>query len=902
MEEVKVWAKSIKNKDNQPITLRTHTNNVLKAFLQLKNKLDDTQLIESTKIAIELHDLGKVNPYFQIRTLGNNIYKPFDVTNNIYHSLFSTLWINKTKLKERFGENFAKLILSAVAYHHWKESFEDLLRFGGNDFEKLSDWLSKNDNLDILHNNLKSEGFIDEIISFDFEMLEGLKNGVPFAEYVTPIYNFYWLPKRIEFDEEIKRKWILLSGFLMRSDHFASFCESENEEYKIEEEGISTSLIKSNIIAKIKEKNNNFNESELWQDIVVREYGNDNAILIAPTGSGKTEFSFLWSNGEKFFYTLPLRSAVNQIYDRAKEIFGEEKVGLIHSDADVYIMDGKDEANTMKLYDLSRQLSFPVMIATGDQFFPYALQPPGYEKIFATFYKARLVIDEVQAYDPKASAIIVKFIEAVIRMEGKFLLITATLPSYIKEEVKKRIEKFVQDKEWKEPINLYENDSRYKVLRKHRIEFIPISNSINDNRPDYKLPADIFNKIITEAQKGKRVLVILNTVKQAQHVFDELKKRVEGDLRNNLWLFHARFTFEDRRKREIEICGSKKENIIGKFQNPKTDDENISKILVATQVVEASLDIDADVLFTEIAPLDALVQRMGRVLRRYKDSIPEEPKDPNVYIIVFNEGYESGNKHVYDKELIEKTFAILNSSEEIINSNKEQFNEIIKKYYDNKDHFIGFIGNKVEGKKSKTKKGKRNKKEENVEELIIDQNIETSTPFLISEYEKFILVSKLYESLSKEENYLKKFYDTLDILDAGYMSDRKTEAQRMFREISSISIIAIHEKTEFEKSVIDFFNNIPGQKEKQKGLYTKFKKEVLAKYVVSVPNPTWNDKREYINSVEFWAESTFEYEKTIRKKLKYWCKEIYFIDHEYDLNNGINCTNEKQKEYDSTFI
>jgi len=100
MEEVKVWAKSKKNKDNQPITLRTHTDNVLKAFLQLKNKLDDTQLIESIKIAIELHDLGKVNPYFQIRTLGNRQYKPFDVTNNIYHSLFSALWKIRRNLKK----------------------------------------------------------------------------------------------------------------------------------------------------------------------------------------------------------------------------------------------------------------------------------------------------------------------------------------------------------------------------------------------------------------------------------------------------------------------------------------------------------------------------------------------------------------------------------------------------------------------------------------------------------------------------------------------------------------------------------------------------------------------------------------------------------------------------------
>jgi len=309
--------------------------------------------------------------------------------------------------------------------------------------------------------------------------------------------------------------------------------------------------------------------------------------------------------------------------------------------------------------------------------------------------------------------------------------------------------------------------------------------------------------------------------------------------------------------------------------------------------VEASLDIDADVLFTEIAPLDALVQRMGRVLRRYKDSIPEEPKDPNVYIIVFSEGYESGNKHVYEKELIEKTIAILNSSEEIINSNEKQLIEIIKKYYDKKGNFIGFIDNKVDGEKSKTKKGKRNKKEENDEELIKGLKMETSISFLLSEYEKFILVSKLYESLSKEGNYLKKFYDTLDILDAGYISDRKTEAQRMFREISSISVIPTNKKEEFEKSIIDFFNNIPEQKEKQKGLYTKFKKDVLAKYVVSVPMYKSYDKCVYTNSVEYWADTNSNFDFKISEKLKSWCKEIYFVDYKYDSEKGVNNLDEE---------
>lgn len=897
--ENKVWAKSIKDEDKPPITLREHTDNVLRAFLQLENKLENKQLKESIKTAIELHDLGKVNSYFQIRTLGNKNYKPFDVSHNIYHSLFSALWIDKEKLREKVGdENLTRFIFSAVAYHHWKDSFENLLRFGGDTFKRLSDWLNENNNIKDLEKNLKAEGFTDEIISFDHKMLEGLKNGVSLAEYVTPLYNLYWLPKRIEIDEKKKKNWILLSGFLMRSDHFASFCETEEEKnLKIEEEGISYSLIKSNIIAQIKKKNNSFNESQLWQDSVVKEYGSDNTILIAPTGSGKTEFSFLWSNSNKFFYTLPLRSAVNQIFDRAKGVFGDQKAGLIHSDADVYLMGEKDEANTMLLYDLSRQLSYPVMISTGDQFFPYALQPPGYEKIFATFYKSRLVIDEVQAYDPKAAAIIVKFIESVVRMEGKFLLMTATLPSYVEDEIQRRVVVYKK-------LNLYDDqfsNGKYKELRKHSVQLIPISNSVKEKRIDYKIPDDMIQAIVDKAMRGNRVLVILNTVKQAQKVFDQLRNKVDCNLEEKMWLLHSRFTLEHRRKKELDICGSDKEKIIGEFQNPKPDDENIPKILVATQIVETSLDIDADVLFTEIAPMDALVQRMGRVLRRYKDSIPVEPKEPNINVIIFREGYESGNKYVYEKELIEKTFAILNSALEIINDEDDQLTEIIKRYYD-KDNFIGLAKSKKEEKKPKSKKGKEQKKEEKIEEISSDQSDQTNVPFLLSEYDKFLLVAKLYTVLDKDGKYLKKFYDTLDLLDAGYMSDRKIEAQRMFREISSISIIPTYKKEKFKNQIISFFENIPERKEKRKGLYTKFKMNVLAKYVVSIPNHTWKDKREYKNSVECCADSNSELDKSIREKIKHWCREIYFADYEYDFNTGVNSSNEKQKEYDSVFL
>ncbi len=892
-EEKVIWAKSpieLKYKlptgeektENIIVSLKEHTDNVGTAFGDLEFKINDKpHLKELIKIAIKYHDLGKVCPYFQIRTLGNEKYLPFDVSTNIYHSLFSVLWIDKNKLREEIKtiegikeedvDDYQRFVLSAVAYHHWKESFEDLMRFGGNDFERMKELLERKTNgktnEKILIDNLRKEGF-EGIEEVDIKMLEGLSNGAAFANYVIPPYQLYWLPKRIDITKEKEKEWILLAGFLMRCDHFASYKETEKEECKIENKGIKPEEIKRNIIKGIVSKVAFFNANDskqFWQSKTISEYGTENTILIAPTGSGKTEFSFMWSNGEKFFYTLPLRSAVNQIFERAKKIFGEDKAGLLHSDADVYVYSEEDEANSYKLYEQSKQLSYPAMISTGDQFFPYALRPPGYEKIFATFYKSRLIIDEVQAYDPKSAAIIVKFIEAVVRLEGKFLLMTATLPDYIKEAIEERVEQF--GIKLPGEIDLYE-DEKYKKLKKHRIAIHLIENE----EKDFSFDESIFSKIINIANDGKRVLVILNTVKQAQYVYKGLTETYASEMKDRIWLFHSRFTLADRKSKELELVNKE-------FKNPKDEfSEKMGKILIATQVVEASLDIDADVLFTEIAPMDSLVQRMGRVLRRKKDDYSYDKMEPNVKVIVFRNGYQSGGDYVYKNELIEKTYILLNSFDQVFDLDKQQLDQIIAKYYV-ASKFLWEEESEIKVGNKKKAKGKKNVVP--AEEPILELPNKVYS-ILLSEYEKYLLVSKLYSILNKEGMYLKKFYETLSILDSGYMSDRKSEAQKMFREINTFSVIPADKKECLIEKIKEFCDNT---KYKQIGTYTKFKKEILSEFVVSVPAYSQPTTKDYYNSFEYWLKD-IDLSAQWKSKIKHWCRDIYFGAYNYDKDKG----------------
>lgn len=864
MEETnyKIWAKSPSKDNEKGTSLYQHIKDILDNLDKIKPYIKNDKLYELIKISVLLHDLGKALPYFQIRSVGNRNYNPREVTANIPHSIFSLFLINKNKLKElienlfqqKAGE-YTQFVLSAVAYHHWRNNFEEVVRYSNNDIDKLLN----SDLMKEIINNLKEDlqnifnGKLD-LIEFDKIMAKEILNGAQIQNYAVPPYNLYWLPMRVSFEEVNLTEWVKIAGFLMRCDHFASFCESENNlEQPIEIPGLDYATIKE----KLKQKFDKEDEKEIWQvELIERKKLSDkNLILIAPTGSGKTEFAYIWSKGEKTFYTLPLRSAVNQIYDRSVKLFDEDKTGLLHSDADVYLLGDGNESENVDSYSLSRQLSYPFMVSTGDQFFPYALRPPSFERIYATFSYSRLVIDEVQAYDPKAAAIVVKYLEHIHKMGGKFLLITATLPSFIKDELEKRIKKEKENVKDFVCIDYYEENKDYDNIKKHKLAFKLIKNK----EKEYQFSNEIVKEFIAKAKEnnGQRVLVVVNTVKLAIDTYNKIQKIIEKENDFYLELLHSRLTYEKRQEKEKRV---EKE-----FSNPKPENENKPKIVVATQVVEASLDLDADILFTELAPVDSLIQRMGRVLRRYKYESPNSLENPNVFITVFENGIESGGHNVYSNDLIEITLKLLSDSLEDLKQN----------WFDKN----GYYKKKVNDWRSP----------KTVDQFFKAIKKMKDDDFKLSETRKKELVEKLYnkELFAESGSYLSDFYKTLDILDAGFMAERKEEAHRIFREISSITVIPKSSLDELKNALEDFFKkNAEG-----KNLYMKFKKDILNKFVLNVPFNKWKYDtirfREDIR-LSYWLEfCENNFTKSQLNLLKKWCKNIFVVITDYNSEKGI---------------
>lgn len=789
------------------VSLDAHVQDFFRVLEELGKVLGKydfwSEIEELLRYAGFLHDLGKVQPAFQIKSLQNTGYQPSDLSFEIPHSLASLFFVDTETLENRFraknnrdeksGKRRLRLFLSAVAFHHFRENFTEYL---GKDNPRLlrfcrklmEDTKWREALLQNLHEELRDFQELQELLGVNLKLAEGLTNGLTFLDFIFLPYTMEGFPTRIGISGEQEKRFIHLSGFLQRCDHFASFCEEEGEFFAPEEEGLSGEELWDKLLSSLRKK---AGVNKLWQEEMLEGRCDQNLILVAPTGYGKTEFAFLWSKGEKFFYTLPLRAAVNQMYWRGKALWGE-KLGLLHSDADLVFLEEASKKENVEYqdnynsYQLSRQLAFPACVSTGDQFFPYALRPPGYEKIYATFSYAGLVIDEVQAYSPEAAAIIVKFAEDLTKMGGRFLLMTATLPEFVKREIMQRTG--ISDASF---VNLYDKKKeKFENIKKHRIKTFNVESL-----------SSLAEKVLEQAKlnDGQRVLVVVNTVPRAQELYEELRSSVDQNV--ELLLLHSRFTVQDRQSLEKEIQNS--------FENPKKSPDG-AKILVATQVVEASLDIDADVLFTELAPLDALVQRMGRALRRigpqfdslgnglYRAPNGEEYRivtdTPNVYLFCLKDTTEHP---LYSAELLSSSIFIFNGLLE--GKSEEEIQQEI----------VSFIN------------------EENENSLELKEG-----ELLLSEYDKYRLVCFFYRVMEEASTeYIRAFFNTLSILDAGYVSSRKSEAQRIFRKIADVSAVPEILMDSFCEDVVNF---VSGNCEEKKS-FTHFKRDVLSKYVVFVP-------------------------------------------------------------------
>ena len=545
--------------------------------------------------ACRIHDLGKVNLVFQAMIcpkLAEKFHIDVRKTPQIPHGFLSAVTISLDEfddLSELFSDKDFGPFITAVYYHHDREDHYNspaIRKYAEKYYMKqIEEYLNRK----IRKLNCSN---LDDLL---------FRNNVYTGKYIP--------------DSNAWKEYLLIKGLLNKFDYTVS-AGYENAESAID-------LHEKKLVKNIEKF---LNGKELRPAQKFMKMNRDkNLIVIAPTGSGKTEASLLWMNGEKSFYTLPLKVSSNAIYLRIKENYEYKDVALLHSDAmAVYLREYNGNEDIGEKYERSKMLSQPLTVCTVDQLFRFVYRALGTEIFAATLKYSKLVLDEIQAYEPRVIATIIYGLKMIQEMGGKFAIITATFPPVLKYfmeqyglvEGKQYIFKDFTGKEYQ-----VEKYPRHKVEIRHS----------EMNLDEIRLRG-----------KNRKVLVICNTVSKAQKFY----KKLEGE---NVWLLHSKYIRRDRAFLERKIMGF--------------SESGESGIWITTQIVEASLDIDFDILYTEMCTADSLLQRMGRCNRKGRYC----PNEANIVVFDNRNGVSEGKRRsVYEDKLYDRSLELLSKYEHIL--------------------------------------------------------------------------------------------------------------------------------------------------------------------------------------------------------------------------------------------
>lgn len=552
--------KKYKAKENE--TIYEHTKNLLSKLEELKDIVDMEDIDLITEACI-FHDFAKVNPLFQQRLESG---KKMDENKEIGHNILS-FDMAKNYLGEYSKEDRNIILYAILNHHNYVDNFETV--------DKKQDLISAN------LKSISTEVFKDDEIDF-FKNI-GLRELAVIRKLRTNPY----------------KKSILVKGFLHKCDYAAS------AHSKIDIPNIHL----ESRLEKLKDEFVGKGFSDGWNEMqrFAKENTDSNLILIGSTGLGKTEASLLWIGNNKGFYVLPLKTAINAMYRRIRNTLYKddyaENLGLLHGELEnIYLEDespatvSSETEESMKFweyYGLTRAMSLPVTITTPDQVFRFAFKYCSYELQLATYSYSKMVIDEIQAYSPDILATLIYSLQLIDMVGGKFAITTATLPPFIKDLLQEGIDKKIE----------YKEDTFLNNKIRHRVSLRHSAINIDD------IKAFIEDKYNQESMK---LLVVVNTVRKAQSIYRELKSWLEeNDIEIEMNLLHSKFTVQHRSEKEDAIL--------------KDGESKCKKrvIWISTQVVEASLDIDFDYLFTELSDLSSLLQRLGRCNRKGLKSVDE---------------------------------------------------------------------------------------------------------------------------------------------------------------------------------------------------------------------------------------------------------------------------------------
>ncbi|MEG1762433.1 MAG: CRISPR-associated helicase Cas3' [Bacteroidales bacterium] len=468
-----------------------------------------------------------------------------------------------------------------------------------------------------MYKDIKGKGFLDLDDNMDSFTIHS-KGFEQWSVNALSILSSFGFDKQIITIEEAKRNYDYAltycevkgpncspwKGLLMAADHTASALEGKTKDF-IDKLFIQPDLSFYNRVNNLYPLSN-----------IITKDSRKHTLVTAPTGAGKTDFLLRRCQG-RVFYTLPFQASINAMYDRIKEDLQNTnaQVYLLHATSSLKIEDGQAEERI-----LQRNIGASVKVMTPHQMASIVFGIKGYEAMSIDLKGCDVILDEIHTYASNTQAIVLKIVEILIALDCRIHIGTATMSNVLYNRI----------------LNLLGGENNV-----YEVKLSTETLKTFDRHIIYKIESfkDVSDVIENAIKMQKKILIVCNQVRHAQQIFEELKNQYVNVQK---MLIHSKFKRCQRQKLESQLTQCY--NTMSK-----------ACIVVSTQIVEVSLDINFDLLITECAPIDALIQRFGRINR--KRTLETIGNYKSIYVI--KPSNEKREALPYDLEILNRSFKVL---------------------------------------------------------------------------------------------------------------------------------------------------------------------------------------------------------------------------------------------------
>lgn len=472
-------------------------------------------------------------------------------------------------------------------------------------------------------------------------------------------------------------------------------------------------------------------------------------IVEALMGEGKTETAMFLADylnaviGTRgIYFALPTQATSNQIFGRVaaflknrfegtdefinlllqhghasisdefmKQMMDYRKIKNTYADGDISLKTNANIAAAEWFTYKKRGLLAPFGVGTIDQILLAALQTKHvFVRLFGLAHKT-VIIDEVHAYDAYMSTLLERLLEWLGALGSPVIILTATLPknrrdALIKAYLKGLGQPFETndgptasgDADVYPRISYAVNHTPNKTFQVKRLETAP--ENVRTLGIEWKNEETFVGELKEKLKHGGCAAIICNTVRRAQKIYEQLNNDPffmgkTSDGKPRLDLLHARYRVIDRQEHEKRalVRFGKEGSTVVLTENGVKVEHPVQRphmaVLVSTQIIEQSLDLDFDLMISDLAPADLLLQRSGRLQRHQRDDRPpafrdettgktvpslwilHQPLDENGEAKTFTQGKQQGlpdfgdSGLIYDKHILLRTWLALRNKDTI---------------------------------------------------------------------------------------------------------------------------------------------------------------------------------------------------------------------------------------------